>query len=552
MECEYERLTLEDDLTFIGSLTLEAMEKPLKELIDKEFVMEDTVHSLIITFRGSVDKSSFLSKMPAFTGIKLLSSTFFDSSLKEAQIIVRNYDSKIIYLLEPIEYEFSKEKTSIIWNFQHSLINSKALKNIKNEPDDFSFEEPLKIEDKKIFQLESAKTLDIFEAFLLKYKYLENYDSIFQKSQTEEVWSFSNKINETFFINEIPYDFIVFELIDNKTKEKKGICEVCLMDLEEKTLNLEFLVDPKDNIIVGSLSFMVEFQSICASKKEFSGLFHNQINTNAMIDYDNFNKLNYTRIFPNDIEFYNEMRAEINKLRGNYFLKTSKITKFHLEIEEIWNCFELFNINNIDFSKGNIDLICKVGNSSYSIPLKISELKIDKIKSDFPFVYKAFFNDKKMQYIEKINNEGKETQKINIYLQNQKKDNFICVSFQKNQSFWVILDNPYLSFSVQLNQEKNILVFYKCLVKDLLIFESSGTLIVEIPVKKIKKANLLGFNSNSVFIKFHFKILENLDYDKQNFSEGIYSLLLILNEEEINRKLVKEINNLNYGTFFLS
>lgn len=547
MECEYERLTQEDDLTFIGSLTLETMEKPLKELIDKEFVMEDTVHSLIITFQGSIDKSSFLSKIPAYTGIKLLSSTFFDSSLKEAQILIRNYDSSIIYLLEPVEYEFSKEKTSIIWNFQHSLINSKALKNIKNEVDDFSLEEPIKIENKKIFRLESAKTLEIFEAFLLKYKYLENYDSIFQKSQTEEVLSFSNKLNEIFFINEIPYDFVVFELIDSKTKEKKGVCEVCLMDLEEKILNLEFLVDPKDNLIVGSLSFMVEFQSISASKKEFSCLFHNQISTNAMIDYDNFNKFNYTRIFPNDIEFYQHMRAEINKLRGNYFLKTSKITKFHLEIEEIWNCFELFNINKIDFGKGNLDLICKVGNSCYSVPLKISEIKIDKIKTDSPSVYKALFSDKKMQYIEKINNEGNETQKINIYLLNQKKDSFICVSFYKNQSFWVILDNPYLSFSVQLNQEKNILVFSKCLVKDLLIFENGGPLIVEVPVKKIKKANLLGFNANSFFIKFNFKILENLDYQKDNFSEGVYSLVLILNEEEIDHKSLKELNNLNYG-----
>lgn len=519
------------------------MEKPIKEILNADFQMEDVVHRLIIKFQSNADKSNYLSKMPTYTGIKLLSSTYFNHSLKEPQILIKNIYSNFTYTLEPIEKEAFKESSSFLWNYQHSLINSRSFQQIEKEDDQDSnkFEENSNPEgNKKIFALKSKKPLQIFEASLVKYKYLEKYDKIFPGSPP----TFSNKLNEAVFINEMPLDYLVFELIDTKTKEKKGFCEVCLMDLEENILNLEFLYDPYDKIIVGTLSFMVEFHSISSYSSNNSYILQKEVNTDLMVDYDNFNKLNYNRILSNNFDYYRQMQKMTKDKKENYFVKSSKIVKLNLQIEEIWNCFELFNILEIDFSKKNVDLFCKIGNYSYSIPLFYEEIKLDKIKVESPLVYKSIINEKQMQYIEKKAKKEDNIPITSIYFLSRNKNSIICLSFQVKENFWVIIDNPFQFFSVQLIQGKNILIFYKSLIKDLLVFQDNGEIVVGLQTIKKSQNETVEFNSNCLFVKFLFKINADLEYSIEKFGgNGLYQLFLIQEEE-----LLQKMANLDYGS----
>jgi len=535
-------LTPEDDLTLTDSLTLESQVKTLNDILNSEFQLEDNVHSLIITFNATRETSDFLLKMPSYTSFKLLSSTLFDSSIKDSHLMIRCLNSSIVWSMTPIEYDVSNEKAQFIWNYQHSLINSKALQEIKQENEVKNDETKEEMELEKLMILKAQTPMAKFEALLLKYRNMHRYDKILGSSELK----FLNKINEIIFINESPYDFVTFELFDNNTKEKKGICQICLMDLEENTLNLEFLLDPKLNMVVGTISFLVEFQGNQINQENF----YKTLNTKLMLNYDDFNKLNYTRILSNNHEYYLEMEKNIKKSRGNYFTKASKMVKFHLEIEEIWNSFEMSEIPDAKYSEGNFSILCKIGNCSYAIPISFSNIPLDKLKNENANIYKALIYERQMQVIDKktLNNEEKIV--ISIYFLGKKDNEVICLSFEKNSNFWVIVENPFVMFSIQLVQKKEILMFNKGFLKDLLVFKDKGVMVLGMEVKNLNKMkNIVGFNSSSVFLKFGYEIREDLDYSKENFTEGLYQVLLIKDEKNIKKGLLNELKQLNYGNF---
>ena len=530
-------------MTFIGSLILDNFEKPLVEVLNTEFILEDVMHRLIISFQTSTETSNYLSKMPTYSGFKLLSGTFFDSSLKDAHLLIYCQNSNISWLLKPLQTEFANEKTNFIWNSQHSLINSKALSGLNDSENKAEKIDKEELKKKKIVILNSVNPMVRFEALLLKYRYLEKYDKILENEELK----FMNKINETLFINEIPYENVIFELYDSISKEKKGVCQVCLMDLEENTLNLEFLLDPKLNIVVGTISFLIEFQGNQSKNENF----YKMIDTKQMLNYDDFNKFNYLRILSNNHEYYGEMERNTRKFRGNYFTKTTKMVKFHIEIEEIWNCFELYSIPGIVYQDGNFSLICKIANYSYVIPFLYLTIKLEKIKTDLPNIYKSLIHESQMQVIEKKPSNNVETMLVNIYFLSENPEEVIMLSFEKNTNFWVIVENPFVSFSLQIQQRNNILMFYKGFMKELLIFKEKGVFVLGMEVKNTKKLNTQMFNTNNVFVKFSYEIKEDLDYSKENFCcEGLYQILLIKDEKLVKKETLKELNDLNYGYYF--
>lgn len=487
--------------------------------------------------------------MPSYTGIKLLSSAFFDSSLKDSQMFVHCLNTQASWLISPMQSETANNKSFFIWNPQNSLINSKALQTLNPENEnkiEFNKEE---MASAKIVHLKKMSPLAKFEALLLKYRYLEKYDKILN----DDNLPFQNKLNEIVFINESPYDYVTFTLFDGITKEKKGICQVCLMDLEENKLNLEFLLDPKLNIIVGTISFLVEFRS-CQSNNAKNLDFYKTINTTQMLNYDDFNKLNYTRILSNNYGYYYEMERNMREFRGNYFTNSTKIVKFHIEIDEIWNCFELIDIPEIVYQDRNLAIICKIGIYSYSIPINILTFTFDKIKNNHPEIYKALINESQMQYVEKKNIKNSETAILNIYFLSKKPNEIMMISLEKNSNFWVIIENPCIMISLQLVQKKEIIKFYKAFMKDLLIFKEKGVLILGMEVNNLKKKKNLGFNSSMIFAKFLYEIKEDLDYSKENFSEGLYQIYLVNDERNINKNQLQELVQMNYGKilgFFL-
>ena len=547
LECEYEKLTPEDDLTFMGSLVLESQSRPLKDILNSDFQFEDNVHHLIISFNCVRETSNFLLKMPTYTSIKLLSSTFFDPSIKDSYLMVKCLNNSFSWSLSPLQTEIANQKAQFVWNHQHSVINSKALQDLK--PEEEITEEEMKertLKEEKLSILTKSTPLSRFEALLLKYKNIHRYDKIL----VGEDLSFQNKENEIIFVNELPYDYVTFELFDSASREKKGECQVCVMDLEEDSLNLEFLLDPKLNTVVGNISFLVEFQG----NKLPQEALYKSIDTSLMLDYDDFNKFNYTRILQNNYDYYVEMEKNIKKLRGNYFTKTPKMVKLHLEIEEIWNAFEMMNIPEANFLEGNFSLLYRLGNFTCAIPLSFLNMSLNTVKSESPNVYKALIYEKQMQVVVKKSLNNAETTVVNIYFMGfmgKKENEVVCLSFEKGRNFWAIVESPFMNFSIQLVQKNKILVFHKGFVKDVLIFKEKGTVLFGMEVQNLKKIkNTMGFHSSCVFLKFNYEIKENLDYAKENFSEGLYQILLVNDEKNIKKSILNDLKQFNYGNFF--
>ena len=108
-----------------------------------------------------------------------------------------------------------------------------------------------------------------------------------------------------------------------------------------------------------------------------------------------------------------------------------------------------------------------------------------------------------------------------------------------------------MNFSIQLVQKNKILVFHKGFVKDVLIFKEKGTVLFGMEVQNLKKIkNTMGFHSSCVFLKFNYEIKENLDYAKENFSEGLYQILLVNDEKNIKKSILNDLKQFNYGNFF--
>ena len=186
-----------------------------------------------------------------------------------------------------------------------------------------------------------------------------------------------------------------------------------------------------------------------------------------------------------------------------------------------------------------------------SIPLNFLQISLEKLKSENPNIYKALIYEKQMQFVEEKSSNNAETSIINIYFLSKKPNEINMVSYEKNTSFWVIIENPFVMISLQIVQRNNILMFYKAFMKDLLIFKEKGVFVLAMEVKNLKKMDKNLFNSNIVLVKFLYEIKEDLDYSKENFNEGLYQILLIKDEKIMKKEQLFELNQLNYGFFFI-